>query len=144
MVKINEIFRDELPYLIKKAFENDQDLLSKYHIVNGTLEECVESTMDAIIDVDKVYGVKCYMVSCNDRAIGYMTLGPDFLHSFGINSEYRSQGILTDWWELLLEIMSDFFCTLHSKNIRAIEFLKKQGMIVHSEGENLINLITCQ
>lgn len=144
MVKINEILRDELPFLIKRAFDGDSELMSKYHIINGTIEECIDSTMYAIIDVDKVYGVKCYMISCDDRAVGYMTIGPDFLHSFGININYRTKDVLKEWYQSLLSIKSDFFCTLHSKNTRAIEFLKKQGMIVHSEGNDLINLITCQ
>ncbi len=144
MVTIHEIYHDDLELLVTKAFSGDVDLLSKYHIVNGTLEQCVSSTMDAIADVNKVYGVKCYMIANDGKIIGYMTLGPDFLHSFGINIAFRTKEVLTEWWEGLLNIMSDFFCTLHSKNTRAIEFLKKQGMIVHSEGNDLINLITCQ
>lgn len=144
MVKLTEIYHSELKLLVTKAFSGDEELMGKYHIVNGSLEECVDSTMDAISDVDKTYGLKCYMISSNDNIIGYMTLGPDFLHSFGINIQYRTKEILTEWWASLLSIMTYFFCTLHSKNTRAIEFLKKQGMIVHSEGDNLINLIRCQ
>lgn len=143
MVTINKVYLSDIKPLVEKAFLGDNDLLEKYHIVGGSLEDCVNSTIEAIRDVDKMYGLRYYMITNDGVAVGYMTLGPDFLHSFGINIQYRQKDILKEWWSELLNIMSDFFCTLHSKNTRAIEFLKKQGMIVHDEKDNLINLITC-
>ncbi len=144
MVTMVETYHDQLPLFIEKAFEGDEDLIKKYHIKGGSLKSCVKSTVAAIADVDKVYGLKCYIISKDEKIIGYTTLGPDFLHSFGINIDYRTKEVVTEWWASVLSIMTDFFCTLHKKNTRAIEFLKKQGMIVHSENKKLVNLITCQ
>ncbi len=141
---MNQISIDDLRPLVEYAFTGDRELIEKYHITGGSLKDCVDSTMEAIMDVNNVYGLKCYDVYLFADKIGYATFGPEFLHSFGINIKFRTKEILNDWWKLMNKIMSDFFCTLHSKNTRAINFLKRQGMIVHSEGENLINLITCQ
>lgn len=146
MIEIVGLPFEEIERLVYIAFRGDEDLINKYHIMSGNFEKCVRSTVDAIKDVADNYPLKFYKVVNDGTDIGFVTLGTDFLHSFGINIKYRTKEMLSEWWDAVMSINKYFFCTLHKKNERAIEYLKNRGMVIFSENDSIINLISkeCQ
>lgn len=55
--------------------------------------------------------------------------GDNILYSFGVHPEKRNEENLRLFWEYLLNEHDDgFLCYLYSNNIRAIKWLKKNGM----------------
>lgn len=116
--------------LIKVAFKDDPQLLLSYHILNGTLEECVNDTYDKIIEFSDMANVQSYAILVDDKTIGFTVVSKDMalLYSFGINVAYRRYNHLENWFKNIVSKMPCFKCYLWNKNSRAIEFLVKCGM----------------
>lgn len=139
MVYIIKISKFDLSKFIKIAYEEDSELLEKYHVDKYDLMGAVSSTLSMIYKVVEWEDLEMdyYKVMYNETPIGYICTYPNNLYSFGINKNYRTKDILTDWWSKVKGIMGEKFITmLYPNNTRAINFLKKQGMVEVEELEN--------
>lgn len=130
---------------IRIAFEEDVDLLEKYHIVNdGTLDECVEDTWKRIAEVNARESLTYFSVVQDGITIGFSVIGPSFLLSFGINIKYRTKEVLGSWWEAICKLLGYEFVTwIFKKNSRTLNFLLRNGMTISEvvEAEEYYNLV---
>jgi len=130
MIILEKISKFELGDLVEIAYKGDDDLLDKYWGDDFNLEEAVNETMFIIGEVEKEAEMSYYSVVCDDEEIGYVCKIPNNLYSFGININYRTKDNLIEFWDRVKEVMGEgFICMLYPQNQRAINFLKKQGMI---------------
>jgi hypothetical protein len=142
MVKMVPILKKDLRPLIYKAFKDDWDLIHNYHLVNGSLEDCINSTMTEIGRVDAKEALQYYAVRWNNDPIGFTVVGDRFLLSFGLSIFYRTKEIIGQWWELVCSCLKDGFVTwIFKKNTRAINFLVKNGMEEIEDRGTYITLI---
>lgn len=144
-IDIEKISKFTLPELIRIAYEGDEDLLNKFHVDKFDINGAVASTLWMIEQTDEreYEEMDHYKVSLDGTPIGYVSLFPNFLYSFGININYRTKEILTEWWAKVKEIFGGKFITmLYPNNERAIEFCKKQGMVeVPDIEDNCVTLL---
>jgi hypothetical protein len=129
MIEFKIITLESLPKYVKIAFKGD-DRLNEYHITGSKdLDKCVEDTMDKINETSTLFELLLLSVIFEEQIIGFTVLGGGLLYSFGINKQYRTKEILTDWIKEVKELLdNDFKCILWNKNSRAIKFLERQGM----------------
>lgn len=156
MIELISIPVGEIAPHVRKAFEGDDNLLSTYHISPGDLDHCVDDTVRCIYENAEHYkeDMVCYKVALDGDVIGYTIMlidenNPCELYSFGINIEHRNAALLQEWIGKVKEkIGKVFFIILWNKNIRAIDFFKKnefkdQSFILGAESE-LKTLLICR
>lgn len=145
MIELKKISKFELPELIMAAYKGDESLLNQYHVEIFTLEQAVESTLWMIETTEENEGknMEHYSVSCDGEPIGYVSIFPNMLYSWGLNKEYRSEDIKQDFWESICDILEGkFIVMLYPNNTRAINFCKRQGMIeVENIEQNCVTLL---
>lgn len=144
---------DLLSIYVEHAFNEDEELLSKYHIMSGSLEKCVADTMKRIADVkEKVAdAMEFYYVEHAGKAIGYVIMifhnnHATELYSFGINKHFRTKEIVTTWlWEIEKKFGTLYYLILWNKNTRAIDFFLKNNFIKieHESVDNNKTLLVC-
>lgn len=149
MVTLIEIDKDVLRPCVVSAFDGDAELLSRYHIIQGTLNECVSDTLDRIEQVSKTNKLKYFSVTMESAVIGFTVIGDAFLLSFGIKERYRVRAVVMEWWKLVCEELDNEFVTwIFKKNTRAISFLLKNGMEIvdNDPKKDFFNLtyVVCQ
>jgi len=119
-----ELIRDifDLDKDIKKFCDMDylgymQDISQQIILrINKCLREYPSSYI--FVDEDRKY-----------FAVWLKAHGDNVLYSFGVHPEKRSEENLRLFWEYLEREHDDgFLCYLYSNNIRAIKWLKKNGM----------------
>lgn len=135
MITLKKISLYELPELIYLCYKGDDDLLNKYHIAKLDLETAVQSTFGMIHTASRIKKISCYKVVYQKQPIGYVvTYGGNFLYSYAIAMKFRKKDILKNWWNEVKKILDeDFSSMLYSNNVRAVEFLIKNGMKVMQE-----------
>lgn len=134
---------NELYEAIVISFSNDYDLIKKYHVIEGTLVECVTDTYLKIREASEMYPMEWYKVLVKGRVVGYciMCQTYSFLYSFGINMQYRNRMELEDFFSQVKKYFGQgFTCGLWAKNTRAIDFLIKNGMQIYESDESAVHL----
>jgi len=144
--KVHQLTKD----LIKIGFERDEQLFSKYHIKNGSENECIEHTYNRIKNFkDKTHCF--YEINYNNKAIGFCCFENNLLYSFGINVDYRKGDVLEEWINDLDNLFVGkypiYMVTFYKKNTRAKDFFIKNGFYampyeeIPSENEEIELLI---
>lgn len=142
MVTFEQITLDELKGAIKIAYEYDTDLFNKYHIIKGTFQECVDSTMALIVQATEFFPMEYYRVLWNNIEIGYVCKHAAMLYSYGIGIAYRRKSILKQWWMALEKLMDGSFGTaLYENNKRAMRFLERNGMQLLEKNDNILSFV---
>lgn len=142
MVKIDKISKPKLLELIEKSYQGDNDLFNKYHVIKGDAQTLAVETMGMIEQASKQFDMSYYKVLLNKEPIGYFVTSKQHLYSFAINKKFREKEILINWWKYVKMVLGKAFTTvLYDNNTRAIEFLKKNGMVVNKTDGNLVQLI---
>ena len=85
MIELLEIHEFELRQYVEAAYDEDEDLLTKYHVDDFTFEEAVDMTIDMIEMTSEGIAMKNYGVFEEGEPIGYLTCFSNNLYSFGIN-----------------------------------------------------------
>jgi hypothetical protein len=142
-----EIFEgDELEKCVNIAFKHDKKLIEKYHILGGTLEDCVRDTKLKIIEESGRITLDWYKV-INDygSVIGFLIVSHAYnlLYSFGLNIDSREEYKKVFFDEVSSMFGGEFTCGLWSKNDRAIRFLESMGMELVSQDKNIKILRLC-
>ena len=142
---INGLDSDETLFLgIMSAFSEDADLVDKYHCVEGTFEMCVTDTYIKVKQASSLYPMQWYNIYEGDEVIGYVVTCKtyNFLYSFGINIGYRTHENMATYFDKMSSLFDGgFTCGLWAKNIRAIEYMMKNGMKIYSKDESQVHLI---
>jgi len=143
MITLTEISLSELRKYVEIAYRGDLDLLDFYWGENFSLEEAVNETMFLINQVAEEIDVDCYSVENDGEEIGYIVKFPNNLYSFSININHRTKKNLIEYWERIKEVMEEgFICMLYPQNSRAINWLKKCGMVeVKGVQQELVTLL---
>lgn len=131
MIELKKISIFELPNLVEFAYSGDADMIGKYWGDGFSLQEAVDETMRCIKAVSGEVEMQHYAVIYDGEEIGYVSCFPHNLYSFSINIEYRTKEILSEYWKSIKSVMGESFITmLFPQNTRAINWLKKCGMVV--------------
>jgi hypothetical protein len=116
---------------IQIAFEDDDKLVTDYHIIGVSCEDCVDDTYNRILNESKLSNVEWHIVCSNENyIIGFLVLSLEhkILYSFGLNIHNRKK-YSQELFEKVCELTENSFsCGLYTKNIRAIEYLLRNGM----------------
>lgn len=136
-----EITYREFEKAIKVAFENDAAVYSLYDP-----KVPVENVDDIIRDV--VMKVRTYEnaiykgVFEKGKLIGYYVYEDNSLVSFGLNVQYRVRNNRREFFGIIKrELTKPFFCILHSRNVRAVKYLLKQGCTINDSNPLQTQLI---
>jgi hypothetical protein len=146
MIEFKIISTDELKDLIYLSYENDADLVKRFHSINldneeHSFEECVELTYNRIIESKESVNSDIFKVLYNGEEIGYMVIFGSVLYSFAIFPSFRKKEILISWWEEVKKLFGREFGTLiYNNNIRCLIFLLKNDMKIVAEENNILLL----
>jgi hypothetical protein len=142
-----EIFEEsELEKCIYIAFKDDKKLIEEYHILGGTLEDCVRDTKLKIVEESAKATFDWYKIVDNyDEIIGFVVLSHAYnlLYSFGLNKDAREKYKEVFFNKVSALFQGVFTCGLWKKNKRAIRFLENMGMEVVDEDEQIKILRLC-
>jgi len=132
MIRTKKISAKEVEPLIRLAYENDADILATQHV--KPFDNIVDAVAESKAQIEMMAAEKnlnYYKVLWGKSAVGYFVTFDRFLFSFGINKEYRKKEALTGWWSWVVKSLpQNFMCLLHPHQTKAINFLRKNGMIV--------------
>lgn len=133
----------DLKKYVEIAYKDDNDLLTKYHIDNYNFEQAVDVTMQMISLTSKDVKMSFFGVVNNNENIGYLCVFSNNLYSFGINIHNRSKEVLSQFWIHIKEVLGNSFISmLFPNNTRAINWLKRCGMVEVPEVEqNCVTLL---
>ena len=146
MIEFKIISIEELENLIYLSYENDTDLIKKFHSINidneeHSFKECVEQTYNRILDASKSVDSDIFKVLYNGEEIGYMVIFGSVLYSFAIFPSFRKKDILNLWWEEVKELFGgEFGALIYNNNIRCLIFLLKNDMKIVAEENNILLL----
>jgi hypothetical protein len=144
MMQFQRIYDEKRLYeAIYISFFGDNELLQKYHIVGGNLEDCVRDTFDKCVEASRIVPLEFFEVYIDDVKVGFTVISRTYsnLYSFAINIKFRGESALTEWFDILTKLLnSEFTCALWAKNQRAIEFLKKHGMEIFEKDGSVTKL----
>lgn len=136
--------------LIKFAF-NDDENIGKFcdpDYKNKSVNKLTKSIYNKLLDYEKESGCKFDELKVDNETIGYAFYYKNLLVSFGINKSYRTKDKLSKVFEQMKSNFdSDFESYMWERNERAINWLKKCGMVeVPSNIKEVIKLkyILCQ
>lgn len=126
---IKEINIDELSEYVFNALLDDDEIVKYYDkkCDMHTPFECVENLVNKI----RKFYTYSFMagIEINGQKEGYFVWDDNILISFSISPKYRNKETLSIFWrEIKKRLGKEFHCMLYSHNIRAIEFLQKNGM----------------
>lgn len=144
MVSLKKISVNELPELVKIAFTGDKDLCEKYYEFRINEIGCINTTLMKIYEMRKRRKLDYYKVVYAKKPIGYVVAFDNFLYSFGIEMGSRKKEILVNWWNTITKVMPKQFATmLYAHNERAINFLKRNGMVLtdNDQENNVVTLV---
>ena len=143
MIELVEIAHYELKGFVEASYENDEELLTTYHIRPMEFDEAVQETLNMIRITSIGLNMNYFGFLMDGDKIGYICTFQNNLYSFGLNIDYRTPSILLCFWDNIVEILGDsFICMLYPNNKRAIKWLKRCGMVeVPDIEENCITLL---
>lgn len=143
MINLEKISSFELRKLVEIAYRGDNDLLEHFWGEDFSLEEAVNETMNMVKRVAEEVKMDYYCVVDDEEEIGYVCCFPNNLYSFGINIQFRTKNVLSEFWDRVKEVMGDsFICMLFPQNTRAIKWLEKCGMVrVDGVEENCVVML---
>lgn len=139
---IRRIKMADLFEFVSIALKEDEDLITKYHLQDATMQELILNNVKNIEELAKTKEVKCYGVFLEDQAIGFSVISEQLLYSFGINVYCRQKEIVLNWLKGIKKIMKDnFVVCLYRENTRAINFFLRNGLEEFSEDGKVIYLL---
>lgn len=137
----------ELEKCIYVAFKDDKKLVDEYHILGGTLEDCVRDTKLKIVEESDRITLDWYKVLDDyGSIIGFLVVSDTYklLYSFGLNIDSREEYKKVFFDKISSMFGGEFSCGLWTKNKRAIRFLEKMGMEIIIQDEYIKILKLCQ
>lgn len=135
--------------VIKYAFEKDDEIF-KYcdkNDENLSTNKLVFSIFKKILEYNKTGECEFYNLNVDNELVGYGFNYKNILISFGVNKKFRNKEKLEKVFYVIKNKFNHNFETyMWKRNVRAINWLKKCGMIeVESNIDNVIKLIyICQ
>lgn len=135
---------NQLRSFIEASYKGDKEFLDKYYVAKCTLKQAVNQEIEMIrITSQGVYNMVYFGVIDGDKKIGHLCYFVNNLYSFGIAIEKRTKEILSEFWEKIVQVLGEsFIAMLFPNNTRAINWLKRCGMVeVDGVEENCVTLL---
>lgn len=120
---------------VDAAWKDDDELIKFYDLSlkQRTHERMVSDTLRKIYDLyERDTTCKFWGVDIEREMVGFIVLNEKmkFLYSFGINKRYRNQQVLEPFFKYISQkLKNDFFTLMNMENVRAIDWLKRCGMV---------------
>jgi hypothetical protein len=114
---------------LTECFASDKELITKWHIASGKLEDCVERTFKDMADAK----IEMFKLIEDNKCVGYFGLeGDSFLSGFFLKPEFRSKKDINNFWNIIDNVFDNkpYYSGVYLKNTRAIKFLSKKGRVV--------------
>ena len=140
---LKEVGINDLERLVRVGFEGDEGLLKNQQF-DTPMEETIRRNIENVIEANGKVKLKFFEVVNVDKVIGFtiVDIGESMLYSFGISAKERTKEVVIMWFIELKKVFNGFFyTTLHNNNKRAIEFLKRNGMIIFEQDDFYTKLI---
>lgn len=121
---------DQLKEAIYLSFKEDEKIFTYYdpNVQISTLEELTE---DVYKKIESYPDVRIYGIYENDILVGYLACQDGLLISFSLSINYRVRRYLKQLWGCIRDnLRGTFYCHLWSRNIRAVKWLIKMGMVI--------------
>lgn len=140
--RIIRIKFNELQEFVAIALKEDEDLITKYHFQDETMEELIVNNVKNIVELSKTKEVKLYGIFLEDTPIGFTVICEKLLFSFGINVYCRQGAVVQEWVHWLKKTFNGHFMVcLYRENTRAINFFLRNGCEEFSEEGNVVYLL---
>lgn len=125
--------------IIKDAFEGDDSIYTFFdpNVQVNSLEELAGNILSKIDEHDELF--ECEFVQTASGYVFYLK-DPRLLISFGCRKSARSGDFFSEITEV---VGSCFACALWSRNTRAINWLRKNGMTINNTKDNITILSIC-
>ena len=136
--------------LIEFAFNDDENIVKfcDPDYKDKPISELAKSIYNKLLEYEKEGDCKFDELKVDNEIVGYAFYFKNLLVSFGINKKHRTKDKLSKVFEQMKDNFdSDFESYMWQRNERAINWLKKCGMVeVPSNIDNVIKLkyILCQ
>ncbi len=125
----------EIKSTVLECFRDDEALLSKYHIKAGSsLMECVEDTCSVLKNGTNLDFTFYRLINDAGLICGFIGVEPDSKHltTFCLKKRYRVKEYKESLWKIIVGFLGEEFnCGLYEKNNPAINFLTRNGCVVH-------------
>lgn len=124
--------------IIKECMETDSTYYKFLHVDSGDLKKAVNHTFSLVKAGCTFYEVQ----NESGRSIGYFIINKvgnqHNLVEFFLNAHLRVEECKKDFWILVESKLNfNYFCQITAKNITALKFLEKKGLI--ETGKEMIN-----
>ena len=143
---LKKVSYETIQNAIKVAFDEDKKIFEFYDPNKNitSLDEIVKDIYSKGAGFSELSdGVIAMEVYEKGKLIGYFFYNNKMLISFALNVAYRQRKYLKEFFSLIKStIGKGFSCLLWSKNIRAIKYLMKMGMMPINETEFNGNFVT--
>lgn len=121
---------DQLKKVIYLSFKDDEKIFTFYD-PNVTVNSIEDLTNDIFEKIKGYTEARIYAIYEKDKMIGYLACQDGILISFCLSVNYRFRNYLKQFWALIRDnLRGTFYCHLWSKNIRAVRWLMKMGMVM--------------
>jgi len=129
-MRIEEIGYEQLKKAIYAAFDGDQKIFQLYD-PNAAVYNLLELTEDIYAKIRTYPDAVLFGVYERDELVGYVAMQDGLLISFSLSVKYRVRKFLKEFWSLIRShLRGTFYCHLWSRNIRAVKWLRKMGMVI--------------
>ena len=141
-VVYGRIIFDELADFVKESFEGDAELVNYFD--KSAHASCVSECCDIILEKIENQYPNAFIIGvyANQERAAYLVYEKKMLISFGVAVKFRHAKFLRILWDDVIKkrLGSHFACMLYSYNTRAIEWLRKCGMVSTIENITILEI----
>lgn len=131
----------EFEQVLYTVFESD-DRIYKLYDPKVTINNTEDIVRDIVLKVRTYENAVYKGIFEKGKLIGYYVYEDNSLVSFGLNPQYRVRNYLREFFGIIKkELTRPFFCVLHSRNVRAVKYLIKQGCEINDSNPLQTQLI---
>lgn len=121
----------EFEKAIRIAFEGDSNIYKLYD-PKAPVQNIDDIVRDILLKIRTYENAVYRGIFEKEKLIGYYVYEDNSLVSFGLNMQYRVRNYLREFFGIIKkELSKPFFCVLHSRNVRAVKYLLKQGCTIN-------------
>jgi hypothetical protein len=131
---------DNYKDIINELYSSDVDFVEKYNLGEGlTIDDQVSKSIETLSNTPDL---SVFSITKDGELIAYFGKQIfheyQFLTGFFIKKEFRNRSFVEYFFSVLKSYFKDsFYCILHYKNSRAINFILKNGELIESNQELL-------
>lgn len=136
-----KITYQELEKAIRLTFVDDKKIYSLYDR-NANVHN-IDDLVVNVLGKIKTYEYATYKGAyVKNNLVGYIVYEGSSLISFGLSVEYRGRKYKEDFFPVIKrDLPKPFFCSLWSRNIRAVKWLQSHGCTINNSNPSQTQLV---